>query len=563
MPRPARIPVVLVMAAALAGGPAAASGEAAVGDVAFLGCIGKLAGCTPTSPADALEFSVDPVASADGRHLYVTGQVADAVSHFTVDAAGKPTFAGCVGALAGCTPTNPVGALDGASGLARSADGKHLYAAARNSDAISHLTLDAAGNPTFAGCVGNLAGCGSTNPADALDSAYEVTTTADGNNLYAAALGANTVSHFKLDGTGTPTFFGCIGNHAGCTSTLPSGALNGAADVASTSDGKHLYAAALSPGQISHFTIRPTGGLDFVGCIGALNGCAPTSPVGGAHSLVLAADGKHLYAAARLDDVVDHFTLDVAGNLAAVGCTGQAFGCSATTPSNALEQVGRLALSPDGRHLYATSDRMDVDGAVSHLRVDTVGNTSFAGCIGTLAGCKTTIPAGALAVSVGVATAPDGRHLYASGLHGVSYLAIEQAPPPPGPAPIRATAPPAFGARTLVTLKLAARRIPARGPVKVTVANANGFEVTGRLGGETVNRVSVSRTRRVKLRARSFRVAAHAKKTVRLRLPKVLRRLLARTGKLKLRLIAKVKDPAGNTRTVKKRVTPRLKKRRR
>jgi hypothetical protein len=83
--------------------------------------------------------------------------------------------------------------------------------------------------------------------------------------------------------------------------------------------------------------------------------------------------------------------------------------------------------------------------------------------------------------------------------------------------------------------------------------------VTGTLSGKTVNRVSVSQKRRVALKAKAFQVAANAKKTVKLKLPEVLRDELASEGELKLQLKAKVEDPAGNTRTVKKRVTPKLK----
>jgi hypothetical protein len=121
----------------------------------------------------------------------------------------------------------------------------------------------------------------------------------------------------------------------------------------------------------------------------------------------------------------------------------------------------------------------------------------------------------------------------------------------------------AFGAKTLVTLKLAAGRIPAKGPLRVQLSNANDFPITGELSGGTAKPVSVSRKRRIELRAKAFRVDAHATKTIRLKLPKALRRLLTRTHELKLRLTATVKDPSGNTRTVTKRVTPKLKKRRR
>jgi hypothetical protein len=67
----------------------------------------------------------------------------------------------------------------------------------------------------------------------------------------------------------------------------------------------------------------------------------------------------------------------------------------------------------------------------------------------------------------------------------------------------------------------------------------------------------------VKLTAKSFSVAANSRKTVKLKLPASLRRVLKRTGKLSLLLTTRVKDPAGNTRTVKKKVTPKLKRKRR
>jgi hypothetical protein len=117
-----------------------------------------------------------------------------------------------------------------------------------------------------------------------------------------------------------------------------------------------------------------------------------------------------------------------------------------------------------------------------------------------------------------------------------------------------------FGGRTLLTLSLAARRIPAAGPVSVRVANANGFPVAGTLSAKTAKRVTVARRVRVRLKGKSFNVGARARKTVALKLPKPLRPLLKRKQKLSLLLTARVRDPAGKTRTVKKKVTPRLKR---
>jgi hypothetical protein len=112
------------------------------------------------------------------------------------------------------------------------------------------------------------------------------------------------------------------------------------------------------------------------------------------------------------------------------------------------------------------------------------------------------------------------------------------------------TKPPAFGPRALVTLALAAKRIPARGPLPVRVSNRNGFAVVGSLSGKASRRVRLARER--------FRVEAAGRKTVKLKLPKALRRRLERKRRLSLRLAAKVNDPAGNTRTVGKTIKPKL-----
>ena len=103
----------------------------------------------------------------------------------------------------------------------------------------------------------------------------------------------------------------------------------------------------------------------------------------------------------------------------------------------------------------------------------------------------------------------------------------EQPTPPPSPA--------AFGADTRVTIALAARRAP----VRVRVVNGNAFAVKGTL------------------RSRRFTVGANGRTTVRLALTKSLRRRLRRKGRIALRLSAVVEDPAGNRRTVRRRVSVR------
>jgi hypothetical protein len=119
---------------------------------------------------------------------------------------------------------------------------------------------------------------------------------------------------------------------------------------------------------------------------------------------------------------------------------------------------------------------------------------------------------------------------------------------------------PTFGAGAGVTVKLARRQRSVR-RVRVVIANANPFDVTGTLAGRTLKAVAVSsRARRVALARKRFTVAAGSRRLVTLRVPRVL----LRSGKrsVKVRLTAKLRDPAGATRTVSRRVTLRLARRR-
>jgi hypothetical protein len=105
-----------------------------------------------------------------------------------------------------------------------------------------------------------------------------------------------------------------------------------------------------------------------------------------------------------------------------------------------------------------------------------------------------------------------------------------------------------------VTLRLAARQIPTRGPLRVIVTNANRFTVSGRLSGATAARPHLA------LGPRALRVRAAARATVKLAISKRLRSRFSRTGRITVRLRATVRDPAGHTRAVTKTVSVRLRR---
>ena len=121
----------------------------------------------------------------------------------------------------------------------------------------------------------------------------------------------------------------------------------------------------------------------------------------------------------------------------------------------------------------------------------------------------------------------------------------------------------AFGASTLVTVK-AARKVASRGPVQVVVTNGNTFEISGRLGARTSRKLLIGKRKRfVAFRAKTMTLAAGARQTMKLALPRALRAVLRRDRKLALTFTASLRDPAGNTRKVTVRATPRAQAKRR
>jgi hypothetical protein len=120
-----------------------------------------------------------------------------------------------------------------------------------------------------------------------------------------------------------------------------------------------------------------------------------------------------------------------------------------------------------------------------------------------------------------------------------------------------------FGTDTGVRLKLAKKKVRARGPVPVKVINSNAFRITGKLSGKSAKKIAArpgAAKKHVRLKASKIAVGAATSRTVRLKLPRSLSRLLVTHGRLTIRLSAKVTDETGTTKTVTAKVTLKLKK---
>jgi len=387
-----------------------------------------------------------------------------------------------------------------ACGLA--VDGAHIYWADINAGKIGRANLDGTGSdPNFITGAGSPCGV-------AVDSAHVYWGNGSGNAVGRADLDGTGANPSFIPGGNDPSGVAVDGAHVYWANYGggPAGTTIGRAELNGTDANQSFITGASGPEGVAvdgAHVYWANNGNDTGGTIGraALNGTDVNQ------AFVTGAGGAWFVAVGPLDTAIS------AGPSGTVGSSTASFSFSGSEP-------GGLECRLDGGSFAACSSPTSYAGLADGAHSFEVRATDAAG---------------------NVDPTPASREWTVNS--GNSALA--------------------FGARTLVTLKLAAGRIPAKGPVAVQVANANAFQVTGTLSGQTAKRVSVARKRRIKLKAKSFSVGAHAKKTVKLNLPNTLRRLLGHKHKLSLRLTAKVKDRAGHTRTVHRTISPRLKKHRR
>jgi len=286
---------------------------------------------------DGLNTVEGVVVSPDGRSVYASGYVDDAVAAFTRDPAS-----GALGfveverdAVAG------VDGLDGTMSVAVSPDGKHVYATGYIDDGLAVFGRDAATSAlSFLEVkhqgVGGVAG---------LDGPREVVMSPDGKNVYVASEVSDAVAVFARNAvTGLLTFVEAAANGVGGVSGL-----NGARAVALSPDGATLYAAGYSDSAIAVFGRNAaTGALSFRAAV--VDGAGGVDGLGAVTSVLVRGDGRRVYATALADDAIAVFARDpITGDLAFLDAIRAE--CGARSLGNPF----RIAASPDGRHVYVSS----------------------------------------------------------------------------------------------------------------------------------------------------------------------------------------------------------------
>ena len=360
--------------------------EAAPGELTFVEAIFDGVG-----GVDGLNGATGVAITPDGAHVYVAGLTDNAVAVFSRDAGtGELTFVEA--------QFNGVGGVSGlgdAHSVAVSPDNAHVYVSAFSDNALAVFSRDIeTGELTFVEA--HFDGSGGVN---GLRRAEPVIVSPDGDHVYVGGLDDNAVAVFSRNAqTGALTFV-----EAQVEGSEGVSGLIGPESIAMTPDGVHLYVASQNSSAVAVFSRNSsTGALSFVEAYFDNEGGA--TGLAGADAITASPDGKHVYVASEDDSALTVFSRDDATGLLTLvethfdgvgGIDGLAGGQSVT-------------VSPDGDHVYAIGfsddavvlfDRNASTGALSYVE------TRFDG-VGGVDGLN-----GAIAVAI----SQDGKHVYVTG----------------------------------------------------------------------------------------------------------------------------------------------------
>ena len=432
------LPVVLVLVTLAAAGGPGATAAAPAGRLAQPrgegGCV-HARGTNRCARARAVTSPEDIAISPDGRHVYVASFGSHAIAVFarnrrTGSLAQLRGRRGCVRHERGlgCTSAR---ALARPTSLAISPDGAYVYVTAAGSDALSVFARNRRTGalrqlPGANGCLSQRPG-GDCLVGRALNEPTSVAVSPNGARVYVAgrrfpsgvAVLTRAADGSLAQSAGTA---GCV-SHGGGSGCAPARGISAPEEVAVTPDGRHVLVAGMRSNAVAALTPGPDGLTQAeggAGCIarGGAEACARGRALAGPVDLAITPDGRGIYVASSISDAVAILRRDresgaLTQSLSRAGCISQDGSGGRCTSGRALDEVWGVALSPDGRNVYAVSAKVNM--------LSVIGRNRSSGRLAQLPGrygCF--IRAGGLGcpegrgltVAVAVTVSRDGRNVY-------------------------------------------------------------------------------------------------------------------------------------------------------
>jgi DNA-binding beta-propeller fold protein YncE len=312
--------------------------------------------------------------------------------------------------------------LVGANAVAVSPDGANVYVVggtAGNTPASSYGNLailrrdQTTGAISATGCLssdgtdGRDGETGACTPTPSLLGADGVAVSPDGLTVYVTSKSSASVVAFARDpATGLLSRLGCMqGSPRPGSPCRSANVFVSSSGVVVSADNTALYVSAPQEGAISEFTLPPSSAPAGTGPSGppptvasiftpaptylanpcvAVNGldgpCAVGTAMGGVGDLALSPDGKQLYATAGPSKAVDVFSASAGETLAESGCLMVEAPPGLCANSKLMNTPTSAANSPDGRNVYL-SDSSHGDGMIVVLaRNASTGQLSDSSC---------------------------------------------------------------------------------------------------------------------------------------------------------------------------------------
>jgi DNA-binding beta-propeller fold protein YncE len=398
------------------------------------GCI-HARGVNRCARGRAVTSPEDIAISPDGRHAYVASYGSHAVAVFarngrTGELEQLPGRRGCLrhGRGGSCSPAR---ALGRPVAIAVSPDGANVYVAATASDAVSVFARNRRTGvlrqlPGASGCLSQRPG-GGCLLGRALNEPTSVAVSPDGERVYVAgrrfpsgvAVLSRAAGGSLTQAAGTS---GCV-SHGGGSGCAAARGISAPEEVAVSPDSRYVLVAGTRSDAVAVLHQEADGlsqAEGEAGCIArrGAEGCAAGRALMGPVDLAITADGREAYAASSVSDGIailrrDRATGALSQSPGRAGCVSQDGGGGRCVVGRALDEVWGVALSPDGRNLYAVSAKVNMLGAMA--RDTSTGELAqLSGRYGCFIraggfGC----PAGrGLTVAVAVTVSPDGRNVY-------------------------------------------------------------------------------------------------------------------------------------------------------
>ena len=345
---------------------------------------------------DGLDGACAVAVSPDGSNVYLAAEGDEAISSFSRDpASGTLNYIHCIE-----NGTNGVEGLSGTWSLVVSSNGDHVYAAG----ALDHAVVVCQRNQTN----GELTFIEMIDDSTVPDVPLALAISPDGSNLYVSSAEIAVFSCDPVSGqlTHTQTITdGDVGQWIGLVYSLavsPDGlnvyaanwmdsavfafarnavdgelthidtldlfsgvSFNSISAVSVSPDGRHVYVGGSEGGELAVCRRHmPTGDLTYAGP--PLNATAHGGGLVDVESLVVSPDGSHVYAAGYAADYSGDALAALSRNPSSGELTYVNVARDGTNGVEGLDWVQSVAVSPDGRHVYAAGGGNDAVAVFAH-----------------------------------------------------------------------------------------------------------------------------------------------------------------------------------------------------